>query len=499
MTSLTEKAGLLTLSNVCRRAATILSGIIVVRWLSQQDLGTFRQVNLIFSTSCIILLLGIPASLYYFLPRAQEHEKRGIITQTLITLGLIGLVSSIILFFLASQISAAFHNPDISVLIRRYSPYLVFYLPGAAYFAVMMCMDRVAAAAIGGICITLPQIVATIIPLMLHYSLLTIFTTMLITGIIVSMLASWLCLRVTPKGPFYPPKGFGAKQFKFSLPLGMSQVVSLTGKEIDKFFISSFFSVKDFAMYSVGAVELPITNLLNPAIRNVLLPKFTELLHKREVEELLVIWRESRRKLSLITFPIIILFFCIAPEFITFLYSNKYIQSASIFQIYLLIPLVENFESSIILHASGKPNKIFFASLVNVGCNIIISYVLIQKITYFGPCIATVIATIISFVVVIRWVCREIKVSFSELFPFSEYLRILIISFISSIPLFIFRRLSLFPSRFVFLILSSAAFFLILFPCYYKFVLRQEDLYFIAQQLSRIPPLNKLIKSKEEK
>ena len=492
MASLTEKAGFLTLSNLLQRISVIFSGIIVVRLLSTTELGTFRQVNLIFSTCSMCLLIGIPSSLYYFLPRVKNVKKKGVIVQTLLNLSFIGAFSSITLYFIAPTISDFFNNKNLSSLIILYSPYLIFALPSATYFTVMMCLKKIKLAAIGSFIITLSQILATILPIVFGLSLKLVFTTMLVTSIIVGSLFIYLSIKLSPKGPVCPESGFTKKQIKFSLPIGISQLITITGREIDKIFISIFFSIKEFAVFSVGAIELPITSLIAPGINAVLLPEFSVWFKENNKIKILETWSESRRKLCLITFPIIFFFFCVSEEFLILLYTDTYASAVPIFQIYLLIPFVINFNSSVILHAKGKTTLLLYATLINIITNIALNYILIRSIGQIGPCIATVVALIVHSSVITLYICKELGVKPQNLFPIYEFLRIIIACIIAGIVVFFLKISNIISENIVFFIIAGFSYFIVLTCCYCLFVLKKEDHEFFSKYLSKFFILNRI-------
>ena len=487
MKSLTDKTAILTFSSLMSRFAFILSGIIVVRWLTQEDLGTFRQAHLIINTCLILFLFGIPSSLYFFIPRAKDDEKRGIITHSFIMLFLIGSLCAALIYFFAPMISLRFNNSQLTPIIQRYSLYLAFGFPGACYFAAMICLDRVRFAALSKIAVTLAEIGAILVPLLLHCSLLTVFTVMLTVNAVVAVITIALTLQSSPQGPIKAKKGFAKEQIKYSLPLGITQMMSFLSREIDKIFISIFFSVKEFAIYSVGATELPITNLIAPSIRTVLLPEFSKKFQENKKGEILETWIESRRKLALITFPPIIFFYFISAELLTFVYSDRYINSVPIFQIYLLIPFIANFQSGVISLSAGKTNLLFYSSAANVLTNTSLNYLLIKLIGTKGPPLATAIALCISILILINFEKNILEVSWTEMFPFILYGKIMILSFLAGLPILVLRQAHVIPHKLLFLIASAVLFAIPVFYVYVKVLLNSDDRQIILRYMQKIP------------
>ncbi|MDY0093676.1 MAG: oligosaccharide flippase family protein [Candidatus Vecturithrix sp.] len=488
MANLTEKAAIVSLGNILRRISLFLSGILVVRFLTQTQLGSFRQVNLVFNLCSMALLFGIPNSVYFFIPKAREDEQRGILTQTYFTLFIFGILSAIGVFWAAPLIASVFNNPQLPSLLRTYAPYLAFSLPMASFFAVMMSLKNSIKASIVRIGVTLTQILATLIPVLLGCSLRTVFITMLVVNSCVSIAAVWFSIHLSPEGSFRSPKGFALQQIKFSLPFGIGTIVSYLSKEIDKLFISTFFSVTQFAVYSVGALELPITSYFASAITTVLLPEFVQLFEKNKIEEIIQTWKESRRKLALITFPIIFWLFFISPEFLTFVYGNNYAEAVPILQIYILIPLLENFASRGILHAKGKTQLILYASLVTFFSNIVLNYVFIHLLAEKGPPVATVIAIMLTEIYIFIKVSHELNISWTAIFPWKEYQKISVACFLGGIPSFLLRIFHLFEqSELSFLLVTSIFFGIIVGGSYLLVILKQHDVELVGKYVNRLP------------
>jgi len=70
-------------------ASVFILTIGLARAMGTQEFGSFQQV-FIFSAAFIILMLGIPEALYFFLPRLTDDERPRFIGQTLAILALAG-------------------------------------------------------------------------------------------------------------------------------------------------------------------------------------------------------------------------------------------------------------------------------------------------------------------------------------------------------------------------------------------------------------------------
>ena len=84
--SVLAKARPLVLARAFSAGMTFLIPVVLARLLDLTEYGTFKQFFLLATTLYLALTLGMPQSLYYFLPRAAGEEHRSYLTQTLLWL-----------------------------------------------------------------------------------------------------------------------------------------------------------------------------------------------------------------------------------------------------------------------------------------------------------------------------------------------------------------------------------------------------------------------------
>ncbi len=77
----------MTFGRFTERLVGILAGIALVRLLTKEDYGTFLQVGLIGEICASVVLLGLPQSLLFFLPREAPERRKRLILQTALLLG----------------------------------------------------------------------------------------------------------------------------------------------------------------------------------------------------------------------------------------------------------------------------------------------------------------------------------------------------------------------------------------------------------------------------
>ncbi|HPH93690.1 MAG TPA: oligosaccharide flippase family protein, partial [Candidatus Cloacimonas sp.] len=127
MSELPKQAGILSATEFFRLAVKAVVGISLARLLTPAELGSYRQLFLIYTTFSTLLLLGIPQSMLYFLPKAESPEKQNaLISRCLNIISMLGLVFALCLLIFRGVIATLFHNPALEKLLIIYALYPAF-------------------------------------------------------------------------------------------------------------------------------------------------------------------------------------------------------------------------------------------------------------------------------------------------------------------------------------------------------------------------------------
>lgn len=136
--------------------------------------------------------------------------------------------------------------------------------------------------------------------------------------------------------------------------------------------------------------------------------------------------------------------FTFAPEVISLLYSDKYLPGVPVFRIYSIVLLFRCTYFGIILNSIGKTKFIFYSSIVALGLNIVLNYILYRIFGFLGPALATIVSVAAVQVFQLKATSQSISVPLRKVFPWKALGVITIINvFIGIIFAFIKEAVSL--------------------------------------------------------
>ncbi|MCB5268225.1 MAG: oligosaccharide flippase family protein, partial [Candidatus Cloacimonetes bacterium] len=205
----------------------------------------------------------------------------------------------------------------------------------------------------------------------------------------------------------------------YTIPLGLSLLVGVLSVQLDKLMISGFFNPEQFAVFSLGAIELPLIGIIINSVNAILLPNISAL-DKNSMSD---IFRASVRKNAILVFPLTVVFFIYAREFITFVYGNIYLESALYFRIYLLLLPLRVATYGIIFQARGKTRLVMYDAIIMLFLNAILNYLLIRIWGMKGAAWATVIVSWLILLVYLWQIKYPLELKLSALFPIPQLIR----------------------------------------------------------------------------
>lgn len=427
-TDRSKQAGMLTTVEFIRFGLKSLVGILLARILVPAELGSYRQLFLIYSTFSTLLLLGIPQSVLYFLPKLRHIDsKREFISRTVNLVSALAFVFGLGIFLLRGFIARLFNNPQLELLLILYAVYPLFMFITQIYSQIMLGLKQPRKTAV----FTLFS-VATDFVLILGTALITNNLYYIVLALMVSALLQWgfaqFQLRHWLTKVSFDP-GFYQEVFRYSLPLGLSSIIGMLSIQLDKLVVSGFFTPAQYAVFSIGAMELPFISILNNSVNAILLPHISS-----EPAKMTEIYRAAVRKNALIIFPFAVLGLIFATPLITFLYTETYLGSVPFFRVYLLNLPLRVATYGIIFMALRKTRYIMINSLVTLGLNLVLNLVLVRLIGMMGAVTATVIVTWLSVALYLYWMRHKLGLDLTELFPLKALLKTLLVSGISALP-----------------------------------------------------------------
>jgi len=407
----------LTISQMGALLIGMVSAMLLSRFRTLEEYGTYSQLYIIAEITAPVIMLGIPASISYFLARgATPADKRQALYMNLLATSVLGALTGLLLFVLKPFLVNYFSNPDLGKIIV-----IIALFPWArtvhnSIQSILVVYNKTTWLIVYKIShslMILSAVTVTILAGLDFYVYMIMFIAIeSFFALMVYFIASYVAGGINVSFN----AGLMKKMLIYSIPIGLSTALGSINKNIDKLIIGRFYGTGDLAIYTNAARELPLY-LIGVSIATALLPRVILLIKEKRNSEAIGIWGESI-KLSYVfmcfSAAVLVVY---APEIISILYSSKYLPGVDVFRVYSLLLLLNVTSFNMIINSMGKTRYIFYSALASIAANIVFSVGLYYLMGFIGPAIATLISFASFSLIQLLITVRLAGCSFKSIFP----------------------------------------------------------------------------------
>ncbi|TNF41825.1 MAG: hypothetical protein EP310_06765 [Bacteroidetes bacterium] len=397
-----------------RYATLILIGVIFTKTaVSQSEIGEYETFLFIAGAVSFFWLNGLQKAL---LPLTANHKyKKSGIFSAFVVLQLLSIIAAIFLFFMLPVFSGFLLNgksiPEIGLMMV----YLVFGIPANLVEYFYLIRKKNSAIFIYSIVSFSVQLVFVTVPVILGYGI-----TVALQGLVVSAVLRyfWLWIILIANGEIKYSHTFVKKHLQLGGPLILATFLSGSAQFVDGFIVTSYFDEETFAVFRYGARELPLAMLLANALSNAMLPDFAK---KENLTQNLRQLKENVSRLMHLLFPLTAMLLIISHPVFPIIFNPKFEESATIFNIYLLLVISRLMLPQTILNGLQITKPIMNAAFLELIINVSLSLILVRFFGIAGIAFATFVAYLFEKIYLSAVVKTRLNVSLSEYLPVKIY------------------------------------------------------------------------------
>jgi O-antigen/teichoic acid export membrane protein len=253
------------------------------------------------------------------------------------------------------------------------------------------------------------------VPVILGYGI-----TVALQGLVVSAVLRyfWLWIILIANGEIKYSRTFVKKHLQLGGPLILATFLSGSAQFVDGFIVTSYFDEETFAVFRYGARELPLAMLLANALSNAMLPDFAQ---RENLSQNLRQLKENVSRLMHFLFPLTAVLLVVAHPVFPVIFNPKFEESATIFNIYLLLIISRLMLPQTILNGLQITKPIMYAAFLELVINVSLSLILVQFFGIAGIAFATFVAYLFEKIYLSAVVQKSLDVSLSAYLPVKIY------------------------------------------------------------------------------
>lgn len=434
--SLKSQSAWLLFAKTTGFAFSFLLPLLIVRFLSQAEVGVYRQVFLVIANANAILPLGVAVSAYYYLSREKERRAAAVFNILIFNFAVGGLACGA-LFFFPQILGNIFQSEEITRLAPRIGIVIWLWIFSSFLETVAVANQEPRRATAF---IILAQFTKTLLMTVAVVLFASVEAFIYAAMIQAALQTCVLLVYLNSRFPRFWTKfdfRFFREQLVYALPFGFAGLLWTLQTDIHNYFVGYQFSAAEFAIYAYGCFQIPLISMLSESVASVLIPQMSRLEAEGKKREMLELTARATEKLSLVYFPVYVFLLITAYTFITTLFTVKFAASVPIFLINISLLPFSVFIADPIARAFGAIGRY----ILKVRILIVVALVLtlfygIKNFDLKGMALIVVAAALVDRAASTVKIWQVLEIRFSDLRLLKNVGKIGLVSVLAGIPTF---------------------------------------------------------------
>jgi O-antigen/teichoic acid export membrane protein len=389
---LSVQAFWLTFSKLIAALLNIGLPILLVRLMSQVEYGVFKQAFLFTGTATNIAAMGLGMSAFYFMPR---HPDRGgqIAFNILLYNVIAGWVPLVVLLFYPQVLRLLFRTNELVPMAVLLGILVFLTLAASPVQIVPSALQDVRHSTIFIVGTQFARAIMMAGAALVFHTVRSLIIAAILSQLVGVMVLYWYLNDRFPRFWTHFDWQSFREQLAYALPYGAVGIIWVIQKDLDNYFVSATLGPRDYAIYAVGWLEIPLITLFLESAVAVLIIRVSKLQQEGRKDEILRITATATGQLAAIQLPLYMLLLVAGHDLIVLLYTKSYEPSARIFAVTITLLLFSLFLVDPVVRAYADLRN--FVLGVKIVTFVVLFCVLVPVIHRFGMMGAAVVAVAI--------------------------------------------------------------------------------------------------------
>lgn len=379
--------------------------IFIVRNTSKVEFGLYSLVITIYSVLAAVIVLGVPSGISRFVSvhlGEDKKEEAHYISRAGVQMMFIMALASFVLLYGFSGIMARriFYIPALSAPLKIVSFLAPFAVIGSVVGGVLLGYGIIRQRLISDVLFPFLYLILAVVSVLLGLHLDGILYSFVLSGIVISILATAYGIRKIGAAPFLPVGGRRHKELlKFSIPLLASTIMSMALMWADTLMIGRYGTPVAVGTYNVSVSLVKLLLFPLSAVGYVFLPIAGEIYARNKKEDLKRVYQVLTKWVFAATLPIFFILFFFPEMTIKLLFGGRFVDASLSLRILAVGFMVNAFlgTNGMLLTVLGLTKTIMNISVGGAIINVALNYILIKRLGMgiTGAAIATMTSYII--------------------------------------------------------------------------------------------------------
>jgi len=375
--------------------------IILARGLGTYVYGVYSELINVTVFFSLICSLGLDTALNVFIPKYRNDQAKlsALIKKTFVVFTLIAVMVCLSIFFLGQLIGEVINSPEIKNHLIFVSSYIFFYTFIIIAQSILLSLFDTKFLFFANTLYKLMIIAASFFLVRFGFNLREIFIAFIVSSIVVS-----IAYLINFQSFFRAKKVIidTYDYFKFGIIILLTKFLNyILGRYFDIFLLGYFNVEKEqIGFYNIAfSTILALSFMFTSGFTGIALSAFSDLAMKKNYLGIARGWITLTKISIFFCLPIFLFVLIDAKSILALAYSNAYIDSARLLQVFgglfLVSILIGSGANSTVLYSVKKEKSVLTLRAIIGLVNIVLDIMLIPHYKALGAVIATGISTVL--------------------------------------------------------------------------------------------------------
>ena len=428
---ITGPAFLLVAGRTAGMIATFAIGPVLVRWLSGDDFGTYRQFFVLYGTLFGLAQLGMAESLYFFVPRQPGNAGRYGANAAL-TLTMSGVACTALVWLARAPLAAHFDNPDLPGYLMLLGVYVTLRLVTTVFEILMISRKQHLSAAVTYALSDLARTALFVLPVILFGGgLRTVFIGAVLFAALRLMMMTWR-LRRAFGGSVRPDLSLLRTQLAYAVPFALAVSLEVILVYYHQYVVGGKVDVETFGIYSAACMAIPLVDLIMTSTTSVMMVKMAE--DSSDRRQALSLFHETVSRLAFLLVPLGIGLSVLSGPFIVTLFTSKFQAGVPIFSVWALTVIPAAIAVDAMLRVYAQTRFLLVMNLARLGLVVALIGWFLGALGLVGAVLVTLLATVAAKSLALGRIASLLQVRIRDVLPWRAFGRILLRAGAAAIP-----------------------------------------------------------------
>ena len=418
MSGLGNRTAILTLARLASYGLQLISPIFLVRLLTVEDFGRYREFLLYASILQAFAQFSINDSLLYCVP-ANPRSPWRLARQT----ALLTLCSSLLVVLVLAGLDGWSGGHVVNGYLLPLVAYTLFSvnLDFWEYFWLANGKAKpVFFYSAGRLAVRVLVVVVT--AALTHDFRAVIWALVVLEG--ARLLAAGIGMLIFDRARHEPVlREPWRDQIRFCVPSGIASLLAMLNRNISNVIVARMLGAVSLAQYAIGRFGEPVVATVRNSVSAVILPEMVRKDRGVAGGTALALWQKATVVNTIMLFPIAVLVARYAEPLVTLVFGPNYVSAAVVMQIYMLVVIRECFDFAPALRAVNRTRPLVESNVAGLLTCTVAMLLLIPVAGLAGAMLAFVIASYVD----VSWLgwrtLQAYQVRLSELLPWRSIAR----------------------------------------------------------------------------